>query len=66
MKRTFKTDFDFGDRVLLDGDNSLIARVVAFSFRSKFPQFEVAWVHCGALNSAWVDPFRLSAAPEAA
>ena len=64
MKRTFAADFDFGDRVLLDGDSSLVARVVAFSFRSEFPQIEVAWVHCGTLHSAWVDPFRLSAAPE--
>lgn len=65
MEMILKSAFTFGDSVIIDGDKSLIARVVAITFRSEFAQIEVSWVHCGDLKSVWVDNWRLSPAEAA-
>jgi len=59
---SFEAPYEFGERVFLDGDKSLVARVVAFSFRTAFPQIEIAWVHNGGHQSVWVDSWRLAPA----
>lgn len=59
----FVTVFDFGDRVVIDGDHSLVCRVLAFTFRhDRGCVVEVSWVHNGVVNSDWVDSWRLSPA----
>jgi hypothetical protein len=63
VRTAFEAPFAFGDRVILDDDSSLVARVVAFSFRSHLAQIEIAWVHNGAACSAWVDTWRVKLAP---
>jgi hypothetical protein len=54
--------FGFGDRVIIDGDRSLVARVISFTFRSHCAQVEVGWVHNGAAQTASVDEWRLQLA----
>lgn len=61
---SFDSDFGLADRVLIDGCESIVAQVVAVCFRIENPQIEVSWWSNGALQSAWVSPWRLSPAPE--
>lgn len=64
MEMKLSSPFTFGDRVILDGDSSLIARVTAVLFRYEYCQIEIAWLHNGSSYSAYVDNWRLSPAPE--
>ena len=56
--KTFRTKFDFGDRVFIDRDSSLAAVVVGFQF---FPasghKIAVSWFKDGKLEEEmiWVD-----------
>ncbi len=59
---SWKTRFVFGCRVVIDGDQSLVGCVTAFMWRPAGRLVEVSWVHNGALNTEWIDEFRLSEA----
>jgi hypothetical protein len=60
---TFYSDFRIGDRVVIDQDNSLVASVTAYLYRSTGAQAEISWVHAGTIQTAWIDVWRLSKAP---
>ena len=59
---TLKSPFEFGERVIIDGDKSLVARVVQLAFKSHIAECEVGYVHCGELKKAWIENWRLSPA----
>lgn len=63
MAAIFDSPFALEDRVLIDGCESIVAVVVAVCFRIENPQIEVSWWCNGALQHAWVSPWRLSPAP---
>ena len=54
--------FRFGDRVIVDGDHSLVAVVTSILWKTTSCQLEIAWVHGGDLKSAYIDEWRLTAA----
>lgn len=58
------TRFEFGDSVIIDGCDALVARVTGVMFKSSISQVEISWVHNGAINTQWVDDWRLSPAPK--
>lgn len=59
------TEFDVGDRVVIDGDESLVGRVTGVLVRgTREPQCEVSYVHCGDVKSAWVEEWRLRRAEQ--
>lgn len=55
----FACEFRIGDRVIIDGDAGIIARVIGILFRPANTEIEVSWFHNGSLQSAWVALFRL-------
>lgn len=58
---TFRSKFDIGDRVVIDGDRSMVVTVVAVEFRyGPHVKVEVQWMYDGNSQSAWMDEFRLS------
>lgn len=62
---TLESPFTFGERVIIDGDTSLVARVTKFSFsHPDICEIMVSWVHNGAISESWISNWRLSPAPE--
>lgn len=61
---TFRNRFAFGDRVIIDDDDSLVVRVSAFQYRNEKSIVEVGYVHNGDAKVAWIEEWRLSAAPD--
>lgn len=59
----FKSKFANGDTVYIDRDESITATVTGHIFRDRFVQVEVSWVHAGAVQTHWIDEWRLSPAP---
>lgn len=59
---TFQSPFQLGDKVIVDGDPSLIAKVIQVAFRSDIADCEISWVHQGDIKRAWVDNWRLTPA----
>ncbi|MCB1534877.1 MAG: hypothetical protein KDJ44_09165 [Rhodoblastus sp.] len=57
----FSTEFGPGDKVLIDGDRSIVGTVTACLWRQAAPQIEVCWFSSGAHHSFWFDPWRPSA-----
>jgi hypothetical protein len=56
--RTFITDFNFGDRVSIDG-GAVVGRIIGFIFYPHEYQVQVAWWNNGALVEAWIGVWRL-------
>jgi hypothetical protein len=57
---TLISNWDFRDRVLIDGDASIVGVVTAFMFRAPNPSLvEVSWVHNGEAKAAWFEEWRL-------
>ena len=52
--------FALGSKVVIDSDQSIIASVIAVCWRGSGLQYEIAWMHEGAMHSGWVDEWRLS------
>jgi hypothetical protein len=61
---TLHTRFFRGDKVAIDGDKSLKAVVIAFLWRGKSFEVEIAWFSNGQHYTAWVDEDRLSTVEE--
>jgi len=59
---TFESKFRRGDRVVLDGDRSLIMTVTAHTFREHFETVECSYVHNGDSKCAWIEEWRLERA----
>lgn len=62
--------YSFGERVIIDGDPSLVARIVEVSFKANFadietsfPESQISYVHGGEIRHAWIATWRLSPAP---
>jgi hypothetical protein len=58
--RTFTVSFDFGDRVHIDGDESIKATVTAFVFREAALFVECSWMHNGKAESERIEHYRLT------
>ena len=58
----FRSRWEFGDRVFIDGDQSIKGTITGFCFRPSLHTVEVSWVHNGDSKSAWFDHFRLQRA----
>lgn len=63
-KMNLESPFEFGERVIIDGDPSLVARVVQMAFRSEIAECEISYVHSGEIKKAWVENWRLSPAAQ--
>ena len=59
----FKSPFDLGDKVIIDGHADLITIVTAVAWRdTNGCSIEVSWVHNGSLHNEWMHPRRLKLA----
>lgn len=59
--RKFESPFDIGDRVLVGGDQSIVARVSAVKFVGQnAPDIEIAYVHAGDIKYVWVQAWWLT------
>ena len=63
-EHTYNSRFAIGDRVHIDDDNSITARVVGLRFLSTGHDVEVAWISNGDFKDIWLDAWRLSPAGE--
>ncbi len=58
---TFNTTLDFGAKVTIDGDPSMVCTVVAFKyFWVGQPLVEVSYAHNGEVKNALVEESRLA------
>jgi hypothetical protein len=60
---TFQSRFGLGDRVIVDGCRSVVAVVVALTFRHLDHEVQISWWNEGSLNHDWVSASRLEPAP---
>lgn len=60
----YRSPVSLGDRVLIDGCDSIVATVTAILWRTENPQAEIAYFNNGAQVTAGVADWRLTAAPE--
>jgi hypothetical protein len=59
----FRSRYGFKDRVVIDGDASLVGYVTAMLWRDPDGgAIEVSWIHNGTAQSAWIQPYRLTLA----
>lgn len=56
----FYSRFSLGDKVTIDGDNSIAATVVGFAFYNHIEQVQCGWFANGASQEVWIAEFRLS------
>lgn len=56
----FCAQFRFGDKVIIDGDGSIVASVIGFAFYPHHYTVLCGWIHNGAAVEAWVGDFRLT------
>ncbi len=62
---TFTSRFAIGDRVIIDGDAGIIARVIGIRFFTIGCDCLVAWMADGAHHEKGIDEWRLEPAPDA-
>lgn len=60
---TLTSRFQAGSKVMIDGDQALVATVTAHLFRGGVVQCECCWFVNGAHQAVWIDEWRLAAAP---
>ncbi|WP_036292103.1 hypothetical protein [Methylosinus sp. PW1] len=53
------SEFELGDKVIIDGDKSIVAVVSGFTWRGHL-LIEVEWFHAGIIHSAWFHEPRLA------
>lgn len=56
---SYEAQFAIGERVIIDGDSSLVGTVTAAFFRGPAVLIEVSWVINGDAKSASIEEFRL-------
>ena len=56
--------FDFGAKVNIDADESIVATVLAFAYYRRGLEIQVGWFHAGDAKTAWFDSCRLSLAEQ--
>lgn len=58
---TFYSYLNFGQRVTIDGDDSIIGTIVSFWFKDcDICSVEVSWFHNGEVKSGWFAHSRLT------
>lgn len=58
MTYSYESKFELGQKVKVDGDKDIVARVIAISF-GRGVQCQVTWWHDGKLIEEWVSEWRL-------
>lgn len=59
-----ESQFDICDSVVIDGDSSVCAVVVAIRWsRDNRPHYEVSWMHEGRAEFVYLDEWRLTKCP---
>lgn len=61
MSHEYFSPYRVGNKVLIDGDRSIVGVVTALLWRAGFHQVEVCWFSGGAHQSFWFDHWRLTA-----
>lgn len=64
----YSSPYDVGDRVHIDDDDAITARVLGLTFRDRHGPaqlIECGWMHNGTAMSAWLPPLRLTHADPA-
>lgn len=56
----YQSQLSVGDRVWIDGDESILATVTGLAFYPGHSSVQIGWVHCGDAKSCWIEPFRLT------
>jgi len=57
---SWTTKFNLYDRVIIDGDGSVIATVTAVVWRAhREPLYELSWISNGQSQTAWVEEPRI-------
>lgn len=56
----FHAEFEFNDKVHIDGCGSVVATVIGFWFRYDGDQIQVSWFNSGTLIEQWIDKNRLA------
>ncbi len=57
---TFTTAFELGDKVLIDGDPSLVLTVIGFSLYSVGQEIRCSWFNEGVHHTDWFYEWRLT------
>jgi hypothetical protein len=58
----YVSTFKIGDRVTIDGDQSIRATICAVTFYSDcYEQYKVCWINNGAHQEIWMESGRLRA-----
>lgn len=60
---TLFAPFSFGEKVIIDGDVSLVGTITAFKFRKSFLLCEVSYFNNGKSECAEIEDWRLTAVP---
>lgn len=57
-----KTQYDVGEKVVIDGDGSLVGTISAVCLRGMGLNvtYEVSYIHCGSSCSPWIEEWRLT------
>ncbi len=58
-KKHFHSDYNFGDRVKIDGDMTGVVTGFCWKYDDGHT-IEVSWIHNGAPHTVWLQPWRLS------
>lgn len=63
-KRTFRSEFSRGDKVICDGAHEIIMMVTGHLFRENFVQIEVSFITNRDVKTMWIEEWRLSHADD--
>jgi hypothetical protein len=62
---SFECKRDIKERVIIDGDASVVGVISAVQFRlTREPLYEVSYMHNGVAQAPWVEEWRLGDAPQ--
>lgn len=56
---TYTAEYQIGQKVWLDGDRSIIARITGLWFEASGYKVQVEWISNGTNVSVWMPPFRI-------
>jgi hypothetical protein len=56
----YKSEFALYDRVIIDGESSIVATVVGFAFYGSHADVQISYVHSGDIKTAWIVEKRLT------
>jgi hypothetical protein len=56
----YKSEFALYDRVIIDGESSIVATVTGFAFYGSHADVQISYVHSGDIKTAWIVEKRLT------